>query len=77
MMKKAVYVTILKGLERDGAVSGSGLSTSPEGFVLTPLLYQTHVLWELHRCLFSRRVSCLDAFSTYPKWRSCPAYLAR
>ena len=25
-------------------------------------------------CLFSRRVSCLDAFSTYPLTRSCPAY---
>ena len=29
------------------------------------------------RCLFSRWVSGLDAFSRYPMWRSCPAALSR
>ena len=29
------------------------------------------------RCLFSRWVSGLDAFSRYPVWRSCPATLSR
>jgi hypothetical protein len=29
------------------------------------------------RCLFSRWVSGLDAFSRYPVWRGCPAVLSR
>ena len=48
------------------------LNISPKLDAYTPLLSNlcfTSVL----RCLVSRRVSCLDAFSTYPLARSCPA----
>ena len=48
------------------------LNISPKLDAYTPLLSNscfTSVLW----CLFSRWVSCLDAFSIYPLARSCPA----
>src|SRR3990172_2986402 len=58
-------------------VSGRGLNTSPEGFVLTPRLYQTrHLRMQLRR-LFSRAASGLDAFSLYPRTRSCTALPCR
>ena len=53
-------------------VSARGLNTSlprcvhPESIEL--VLYERP-----RRCLFSRWVSGLDAFSRYPVWRSCPA----
>jgi hypothetical protein len=61
------------------AVGGRRLSWSTKVFQLTPRLHQTHLLWEPssrkngNGCLFSGEASSLDAFSSYPQQRGCPA----
>ncbi len=60
------------------AVGGRRLSWSTEVFQRTPRLHQTHLLWEPsshmgNGCLFSGEASSLDAFSSYPQLRGCPA----
>jgi hypothetical protein len=61
------------------AIGGRRLSWSTEVFQRTPRLHQTHLLWEPssrlngNGCLFSGEASSLDAFSSYPQQRGCPA----
>ncbi len=52
------------------------LNMSPKLHAYTPIPSNGSSIRVL-RCLFSRRVSCLDAFSTYPLTRSCPALPCR
>jgi hypothetical protein len=61
------------------AVGDRRLSWSTKVFQLTPRFHQTHLLWEPsfringNGCLFSGEASSLDAFSSYPQRRGCPA----
>jgi len=68
-----------------------GLNWSAEAFQRTPRLHITHLLWEpsslaeaRHQVsnlgngrLFSGATSSLDAFSSYPQQRGCPAVPCR
>ena len=62
------------------AIGSCRLSWSTEVFQLTPQHHQTHLLWEPssrvngNGCLFSGEASSLDAFSSYPQRRGCPAF---
>jgi hypothetical protein len=78
-LSSASAIQIAPGLVRPGAnewwlrpVSARGLNTSLPRCVhpgsIDLVLYE----WS-QRCLFSRWVSSLDAFSSYPSLRSCPA----
>jgi len=49
------------------------LNTSPKLCAYTPVPLNESSIRVL-RYLFSRRASSLDAFSSYPLRRSCPAY---
>ena len=53
-------------------VGDCALNTSPKLRTYTPVP-SNRCCSGILRCLFSRGASCLDAFSTHPLTRSCPA----